>query len=262
MGYADNVAALGHEAYRDGLTPDENYLETRESVMAHTELAARMRDAGYSFNSEGVIGLDLAVYDYARSVGDMSIMDAYADMVYRSDGDYMDVDTVLFGKEYNALGGLEKNTGEKLGFLGIDLILRGTFNQLFGEHFMRTGVEYNNTPDAVSNNAERVLGLWNEIEKKGNGKTIKEVAKQSDLVNLFNSMADGGILEFVKFEGDVKKYMKRTTAILSDGTKITYRLESSASSGNLPTIDIDWPKSWGKKNSKVHITYPPEDEKK
>jgi hypothetical protein len=91
MGYADNVAALGHEAYRDGLTPDENYLETRESVMAHTKLAARMREAGYSFNSEGVIGLDLAMYDYARSVGDMSIMDAYADMVYRSDGDYLEI---------------------------------------------------------------------------------------------------------------------------------------------------------------------------
>jgi hypothetical protein len=95
MGYADNVAVLGHEAYRDGLTPDENYLETRESVMAHTELAARMRDAGYSFNSEGVIGLDLAVYDYAWSVGDMSIMDAYADMVYRSDGDYMDIGNIF-----------------------------------------------------------------------------------------------------------------------------------------------------------------------
>jgi hypothetical protein len=99
------VAALGHEAYRDGLTPDENYLETRGSVMAHTELAARMRDAGYSFNREGVIGLDLAMYDYARSMGDMSIMDAYADMVYRSDGDYMDVGDIfkpigeMIGKE-------------------------------------------------------------------------------------------------------------------------------------------------------------------
>jgi hypothetical protein len=92
MGYADNVAALGHEAYRDGLTPDENYLETRQSVMAHTELAARMREAGYSFNSEGVIRLDLAVYDYARSVGDMSIMDAYADAFYKSEQDYFDFD--------------------------------------------------------------------------------------------------------------------------------------------------------------------------
>jgi hypothetical protein len=91
MGYADNVSALGHEAYRDGLVPDDNYLETRQSVMAHTELAARMRDAGYRFNAEGVIGQDLAVYDYARSVGDMSVMDWYADTFYNSERDYLDI---------------------------------------------------------------------------------------------------------------------------------------------------------------------------
>jgi hypothetical protein len=31
------------------------------------------------------------MYDYAKSVGDMSLMDLYADTLYRSDGDYMDI---------------------------------------------------------------------------------------------------------------------------------------------------------------------------
>jgi hypothetical protein len=105
------VAALGHEAYRDGLTPDENYLETRGSVMAHTELAARMRDAGYSFNREGVIGLDLAMYDYARSVGDMSLMDAYADAFYKSEQDYFDFTVDPIGDLVNFLS--QNDTGFK-----------------------------------------------------------------------------------------------------------------------------------------------------
>jgi hypothetical protein len=252
---------LGHEAYRDGKTGADNKQETREAVIAHTKMADRMKAEGSDF-SGSFVGLDLAVYDYARSVGNMGIMDAYADMVYRSDGDYFDIDTVLGGKKDYVKGAMLKDIGMEI--LNLMLIAQGTFDQLFGEHFMRTGVEYNNTPDASSNNAERVLGLWNEIEKKGKDKSeiIKEVATESDLVKLFNSMADGGILEPVKFDWDVKEYMRRTTAVLSDGTKISYRLESSASSGNLPTIDIIWPKSWGMENYKIHITYPTEDEKK
>jgi hypothetical protein len=82
---------LGHEAYRNGVVDRNNEAETVEAVKGHTEMADRMRSAGYSFNAGGVVGTDLAAYDYARSVGDMSIMDAYADMFYNSDGDYLDL---------------------------------------------------------------------------------------------------------------------------------------------------------------------------
>jgi hypothetical protein len=81
MGHADNVVTLGHEAYRNGVAGENNGTETAAAVIVHTELADRMRSAGHGFNSEGVAGLDLAVYDYARSVGDMSIMNAYPDYV-------------------------------------------------------------------------------------------------------------------------------------------------------------------------------------
>jgi murein DD-endopeptidase MepM/ murein hydrolase activator NlpD len=115
MGYADNVAALGHEAYRDGLTPDENYLETRESVRAHTELAARMRAEGANF-SGSFVGQDLAVYDYARSVGDMSIMAKYADDFYDSSGDYLTLvrDGYNFFLEYDGLADIYDEDGQFL----------------------------------------------------------------------------------------------------------------------------------------------------
>jgi hypothetical protein len=82
---------LSQEAYRDGVVTEDNYLETRGAVLGHTEMAARMRDAGYDFSGNAVIAADLAAYDYARSVGDMSLMDLYADLAYRSDGDYFDL---------------------------------------------------------------------------------------------------------------------------------------------------------------------------
>jgi hypothetical protein len=90
---------LGHEAYRDGTLTD-NKQETREAVIAHTLMAARMRAEGVDF-SGSFVGQDLAVYDYARAVGDMSLMDAYADMVYRSDGDYLEIILLPFNSTAN-----------------------------------------------------------------------------------------------------------------------------------------------------------------
>jgi hypothetical protein len=102
---------LGHEAYRTGVVDRNNEAETVEAVKAHTELADRMRSAGYSFNAGGVVGIDLAAYDYARSVGDMSIMDAYADMFYNSDGDYLDI------KAGTILDLVEKNQTKLIHFI-------------------------------------------------------------------------------------------------------------------------------------------------
>jgi hypothetical protein len=77
---------LGHESYRDG-TLANNRRETIAAVIAHTKMAASMRDAGSDF-SNSAVGLDLAVYDYARSVGNMGIMARYADSLYDSSGDF------------------------------------------------------------------------------------------------------------------------------------------------------------------------------
>jgi hypothetical protein len=78
---------LGHEAYRDGVVGGNNRSETRNAVIAHTEMAARMRAEGAEFG--GIVGLDLAMYDYARSAGNMDIMANYADSLYDSSGEYL-----------------------------------------------------------------------------------------------------------------------------------------------------------------------------
>ena len=77
---------LGHEAYRNGVVDVNNKEETRAAVIAHTKMAASMREEGTSFG--GNVALDLAVYDYARSVGNMEIMNLYADALYDSSGDF------------------------------------------------------------------------------------------------------------------------------------------------------------------------------
>jgi hypothetical protein len=93
------AVALSHEARRDGVVDERNQIETQEAVRGHTEMAARMWDAGYNIAENPLIALDLAAYDYAKSVGDMSLMDLYADMLYRSDGDFMDI--IFSHDDYN-----------------------------------------------------------------------------------------------------------------------------------------------------------------
>jgi hypothetical protein len=93
---------LGHEAYRDGKTGADNKQETREAVIMHTLMAAKMRAEGVDF-SGSFVGQDLAVYDYARAVGDMSLMDAYADAFYKSEQDYFDFD--FNGFTFDPFGG-------------------------------------------------------------------------------------------------------------------------------------------------------------
>jgi hypothetical protein len=78
---------LGHEAYRDGVVGADNKQETRDAVIAHTKMAARMREEDSDFNGS-FVGLDLAAYDRALSTGNMGIMDEYADAMYDSSGDF------------------------------------------------------------------------------------------------------------------------------------------------------------------------------
>jgi hypothetical protein len=93
---------LQHEAYRDGYTPggtdangnlvttESNMIENRPAVLAHTEMAIRMLQDGQGLDTSGALGKDLAMYEYARSSDDMSLMDWYADTFYNSDRDYKD----------------------------------------------------------------------------------------------------------------------------------------------------------------------------
>jgi hypothetical protein len=82
--------SLQHEAYRDGTVDSNNKMETRQAVLAHIEMAVRMRDDGQNLDMNSFVGFDLAIYDLAQSLGDMSIMAAYADAFYGSDRDYLE----------------------------------------------------------------------------------------------------------------------------------------------------------------------------
>jgi hypothetical protein len=74
---------LGHEAYRDGYETDDNYIETRTAVLAHTEMAIRMYMGGY----ESVINDQLAQDINAYLMG-TDYFNAYIDNNYDSSEDY------------------------------------------------------------------------------------------------------------------------------------------------------------------------------
>ncbi|GMO63585.1 MAG: hypothetical protein Ta2A_10670 [Treponemataceae bacterium] len=85
-------ATLQWEAHRDGEVTADNYLETRQAFKSSTEMAQRMLAAGLDVDTSGVIGINLAAYEYAKSQGDMSMLDMFVDTFYRSDGDYQGID--------------------------------------------------------------------------------------------------------------------------------------------------------------------------
>jgi hypothetical protein len=77
---------LQHEAYRDGIAGDDNYLETREAVLGHTEMAIRMLLGGEDLGFDSNLLKDIATY--LNSGGDADKFNAYVDGTYDSSGDY------------------------------------------------------------------------------------------------------------------------------------------------------------------------------
>jgi hypothetical protein len=76
---------LQHEAYRDGIAAAGNYLETRDAVLGHTEMAIRMLLGGEEFLNSGLLKDIVA---YANAGGDAGKFNAYVDGTYDSSGDY------------------------------------------------------------------------------------------------------------------------------------------------------------------------------
>ena len=75
---------LGHEAYRNGIITDDNYLETRAATLAHTEMALRMIYGGYdSIQNNERLEKDINAYDKGKE-----FFNNYVDNNYDSSGDY------------------------------------------------------------------------------------------------------------------------------------------------------------------------------
>jgi hypothetical protein len=77
---------LQHEAYRDGAAAPDNYLETREAVLGHTETAIRMLFGGENLASGENLIKD--IFAYVSAGGDADKFNAYVDGNYDSYGDY------------------------------------------------------------------------------------------------------------------------------------------------------------------------------
>ncbi|MCL2440983.1 MAG: M23 family metallopeptidase [Treponema sp.] len=79
---------FGHEAYRDGITTSDNYIETRMAVMAHTEMALRMIFSGENVTFNDNLMSDISQYMTAFAANDFSLFNAYVDGNYDSSADY------------------------------------------------------------------------------------------------------------------------------------------------------------------------------
>jgi hypothetical protein len=77
---------LGHEAYRDGIVADDNYLETRNATLAHTQLLKKLLSAGETVSLNSNLMADLMAYD--SSDGNIDAFNTYVDSRYDSSADY------------------------------------------------------------------------------------------------------------------------------------------------------------------------------
>ena len=79
---------LGHEAYRDGIVTDDNYLETRSTTQAHTEMAIKMILGGEKGFVDQNLANDIKAYLDAKAKNDINYFNAYVDNYYDSSADY------------------------------------------------------------------------------------------------------------------------------------------------------------------------------
>ncbi|MDR0464525.1 MAG: hypothetical protein LBG94_05340 [Treponema sp.] len=78
---------LGHEAYRDGYVTEYNNIETRFSVLAHTEMALRMISGGERIAYDENLADDISAYIASFVLNDINLFNSYVDSNYDSSGD-------------------------------------------------------------------------------------------------------------------------------------------------------------------------------
>jgi len=91
---------LGHEAYRDGIVTDDNYIETRSAVIGHTQMALKMLFAGENIAFDSNLNRDMAEYMAAFAAKDGNLFNAYVDGNYDSTADYW---KLVFDANNNAM---------------------------------------------------------------------------------------------------------------------------------------------------------------
>jgi hypothetical protein len=218
IGDTDTMSVvLGHEAYRNGVVDGNNRSETRNAVIAHTVMADRMRADGTKFS--GIVGLDLAVYDYARSEGNMDIMAAYADEMYDSSGEYWRVIKDANGNVVQVLddgdrahativdaeGNIERvadlDTTSLTGQLAA-IVGNGMSKERMNQIMMASGLDYNDVEKWFAKDGGKYLksdirtneNLLIPIAPQGVNidENIKN-AKNMNLIEFYKSVKNGGV---------------------------------------------------------------------
>ncbi|MDR0503395.1 MAG: hypothetical protein LBH16_08760 [Treponema sp.] len=95
----NNALVLIHEAYRNGVVSDANYLETRTAVQAHTEAALAMLNDGLKLSYNTALFKD--IINYLESKGNINLFNAYIDDNYNSSQDYYFPETSTGGSYQN-----------------------------------------------------------------------------------------------------------------------------------------------------------------
>jgi murein DD-endopeptidase MepM/ murein hydrolase activator NlpD len=161
---------LGHEAYRDTVTTNDNHLETRTAAWEHTEMAKRMIAEKKPLAINGNL-----MNDFVASYMGIDFFNAYVDENYDSSADYWKL--MRNGTLVNDNSGwltfedgkpVFNVNGEQIGAKGIET---GLLNILFGG---TSGVGYNNYTDEQITFAQSLMISAGMNYKEGTSGDIRD----------------------------------------------------------------------------------------
>jgi murein DD-endopeptidase MepM/ murein hydrolase activator NlpD len=213
---------LGHEAYRDGIITDDNYLETRNATLAHVQMALRMIHGGYdSIQDNDRLEKDINAYSKGES-----FFNNYVDNNYDSSGDYWKLivnnDTVGFkwdGKYTFDLSAME-GYGDKKEVDKLDEEALKKMWELGGNKSFETFDEFKKavgTFDTVNEKAN-VLKASLAVGNKKNAETETVKKQISDLLTSLGAVGNSGL--FIKTDAETNAFGKGPI-FASEGGKLT-----------------------------------------
>jgi hypothetical protein len=210
---------LGHEAYRDGIVTNDNYLETREAVLAHTKMAIRMINDNQNLAYDYNLICDIFAYEQG-----MDFFNNYVDNYYDSTADYWrvimntdgNVNKVLWDGDYHNVtildaDGKERTVPLQTGSLSAALTL-AVFNDINKKDQMidtmfASGLAYNDETKLWFAEKESAVYIPTihptEIQKKDLNSLEKLINSLENIINTTLDKITNGIDNYLNFLKDL-----------------------------------------------------------
>jgi hypothetical protein len=212
---SNNAITLQHEAYRDGAGFNDNYLETRQAALAHTEMTIRMLQDGQQIGINRSLGNDLLAY--IGAMGDTNRFNSYVDGTYDSGADYWKLVKKENGEwDWDADGSLDFN------FDLNDKEIALAFYNTFGVSPVIDGIVTVSLKDMYGKEAVLARNLGIMAPAGANPFITSGTFSKNISEDMFISKTNGKINESIDRRDAINAYSTATVYLMANGVKYGY----------------------------------------